>query len=166
MLRFACANSARNLYSSFPHRVTLGLPARLQAPSQRFAFATNSRGEGSSPLAEKRKDTPLRRVSFLFMVGVAGQRQNKGRLCFDLLAQTQHATFILPFRIESRSAYLLGCKRPRNGSLSLPTLAVRVQVPQRKKRKDTPLRRVSFLFMVGVAGLEPAASWSRKCSKA
>ena len=99
------------------------------------------------------------------MVGVAGQRQNKGRLCFDLLAQTQHATFILPFRIESRSAYLLGCKRPRNGSLSLPTLAVRVQVPQRKKRKDTPLRRVFFPFMVGVAGLEPAASWSRSASR-
>ena len=31
------------------------------------------------------------------------------------------ASLLLLFRKRSRSAYLLGCKRPRDGSLSLPT---------------------------------------------
>ena len=50
-------------------------------------------------------------------------RRSKGKLCFDFFMQKSHppASLLLLFRKKSRSARLLGCKRPRNDSLSLPT---------------------------------------------
>lgn len=42
--------------------------------------------------------------------------------CSDLFYMSERAHAAAPpFRKKSRSAHLLGCKRPRNGSLSLPT---------------------------------------------
>ena len=42
--------------------------------------------------------------------------------CSDFLQKSERAHVAAPpFRKKSRSAHLLGCKRPRNGSLSLPT---------------------------------------------
>ncbi len=44
-------------------------------------------------------------------------------LCFDFFMQKSHPPASLPllFHKKSRSARLLGCKRPHDGSLSLPT---------------------------------------------
>ena len=44
-------------------------------------------------------------------------------LCFDFFIQKSHppASLLLLFRKKSRSANLFGCKRPHDGSLSLPT---------------------------------------------
>ena len=75
-----------------------------------------------------------------------------------------------PFRKKSRSAHLFGCKRPHDGSLSLPTFCEfeRVQLPPPKCRKclfhvaftDSAPENLDFTRLSGVLFFHLFPLWS------
>ena len=128
--------------SSFAQKVTLGSPVRLQAPSRRLAAATNLlRVRGFNPSTENTSElSPLcassptttrcagLAVGFLVTtLGIFFVNASLVGASFVSLApiflQKSERTYAAapPLRKRSRSARLLGCKRPRDGSLPQPT---------------------------------------------
>ena len=143
------APSARSLAPTYPRKGPLGSPARLQAPSQRLAVATTFSRVGArrrcalsrqGGLEGNGRPWPAKThpVNGFFLpragpatapvaggVPPAAPRGRKVRLAPALFLYWQKKRHppapLLPLiREKARSARLLGCKRPPNGSLSLP----------------------------------------------
>ena len=133
--------------SSSPQKTALGSPVRLQAPSRRFAVATTllrflylqapyrslprKRASSLAPLHTELFTLPPFPFSFVFSRGMNGVQRLRRNVY--LIAELSHSAPIaarravqlagfasLAYRKRPRSARLFGCKRPHDGSLSLP----------------------------------------------
>ena len=77
---------------------------------------------------------------------MAGARQNPLCSCSSAIAELWLAKRILPLRFKSRSTRLLGCKRPRDGSWSLPTLTGNGSTPFKDKKRQPTSYEADCLF--------------------
>ena len=110
------------------NRITMGFIAVNQNLLKVWSRSTNQKVAGSNPSGHANKNAAARRF-FCWRATFAGFERQSAAAC-GRERRTARPEAVAKGRIppgtprrskKSRSAHLFGCKRPRDGSLSLPT---------------------------------------------